>query len=110
MHRRLTFHYDVTLTVYDDKGNKLASSKEKGVEGLKNGGEFGENPAVVLVNASNNVLSKLINSPQIIAVFNPAAAKVVTATPKKKEKCSVQQVLKMKDAGLTDNQVEAACE
>lgn len=120
MYGRMTFHYDVTLTVYDDKGNKLASSNEKGSKGLKNDGEFGENPAVVLVNASNNVLSNLINSPQIITVFTPTAVlsdeidvpteKTVQSKPQSDEKCTVQQVLKMKDAGLSDNQIEAACQ
>ena len=38
------------------------------------------------------------------------AEKTVESEPKLDEKCTVQQVLKLKDAGLSDNQIKKACE
>lgn len=35
--------------------------------------------------------------------------KIVVPEPLPDDKCSVEQVLKMKDAGLSDNQIKAAC-
>jgi len=38
------------------------------------------------------------------------AEKTAESESQSDEKCTVQQVLKMRDAGLSDNQIQAACE
>jgi hypothetical protein len=54
--------------------------------------------------STNDILATLFAADSVLTSFTPDAAPVV-----KKPACTVDQILKMKDAGLTQEQIEAAC-
>ena len=107
-----SIHYNVLLTVYDSNGIKLVDARRQGSDALGPNERAGRKNLTV---ANIDIIGGLLKTPEIQAALlrGDVAAPVekkVTAIPEKEEKCSVQQVLKMKDAGLSDNQIQAACE
>ena len=59
-------HYDVTLTVYDERGNALASSSIKGMDNI---GSAGLSPDEGIRKASTATLGKLFDDPKVIAAL-----------------------------------------
>lgn len=111
-----SIHYNVTLSVYGESGQKLATVNRKGVDQI--------GPKVApgrrsLAEVNVDIIGGLLGSPEIKrAVLNnePVVVKTKTVldddkTPSaQKDTCTVQQILSMKETGMTDGQVEAACQ
>ena len=101
VHTALT--YDLVATVYGSQGQLLGGKELKGEDEL--GGK--QRPERRdLQSAYRDILQTLFAS----AELNAALTADPSSTPATKASCTVDQVLKMKESGLTDEQIKAACE
>jgi len=98
---RTDLHYDLLLTVLDAQGRELGSSSAKGDDGL---GGHGTNQQRTIDAATRRILESLFTDQAVSAAFGADAAPAAKAA-----RCTVEQVLKMKEAGLAQDQIEAAC-
>ena len=128
----VNFSFDMTLKVFRN-GNKIAEERVFGEEQLD--GSFwnpiGKSERVA-VTKQKEKLDQLFASPRIRAALDssPRLGKIeenshfipspktfqptrsVSSSPTKElelEGCSIEQILSMKNSGLTDNQIKAAC-
>jgi hypothetical protein len=94
-------HYDLGLTVFNAQGLELGSTSIVGHDelGRRQRPERRDVPTAI-----NDIFSTLFTAGTVTASFAPDAQPVV-----KKASCTVDQILKMKEAGLTQEQIEAAC-
>jgi hypothetical protein len=95
---RTDLHYDLLLTVFDAQGQELGSNFAIGHDGL------GKGQQRVIEAATQRILKALFAGEAVLASFRPEAAPA-----NKTRTCTVEQVLKMKEAGLAQEQIEAAC-
>lgn len=95
---RTDLHYDLLLTVFDTQGRELGSSSAGGND------ELGKGQQRAIAVATRRILETLFTGGTMNAAFAPDAAPAAKATG-----CTVEQVLKMKEAGLAQEQIEAAC-
>jgi hypothetical protein len=95
---RTDLHYDLVLTVLNAQGQELGSSSATGHDTL------GRGQVRVIQEATHHILETLFAGTDVVASFASDAA---PAAPTKA--CTVEQVLKMKEAGLSQEQIEAAC-
>ncbi len=95
----ITLHYDISLDVFGHDGHKITESAVKGEDDLKPAGrpERRSLPA-----ATADLLNTLLSDKQVAAALkgelHPAEAH-----------CTTDQIIKMRDSGLSDQQIEAAC-
>jgi hypothetical protein len=94
-------HYDLALTVLNAQGQELGSSALVGNDSV-GGRQRPERRDIPTAN--NDIFTNLFAATAVVASFSPDAAP--TAKP---AVCTVEQILKMKDAGLTEDQIKAAC-
>lgn len=94
-------HYDLKLTVFNAQGEELGSSSVIGHDEL---GKRQRPERRDVATATNDILETLFAADAVIAAFSPDAAPAATAAS-----CTVEQILKMKEAGLAKEQIEAAC-
>lgn len=94
-------HYDLALTVLNAQGQELGSSTVTGHDelGRRQRPERRDVPT-----ATNDIFTTLFTADKVAASFSPDAA-----PPAKAATCTVDQILKMKEAGLTEDQIKAAC-
>jgi hypothetical protein len=94
-----TLNYDLRVAVYDRSGRKLGESSAKGEDELKANGrpERRTVPA-----ATADIVATLLTDKPVVAALSGEAA------PKEKQ-CTVDQILKMQESGLSQDQIEAAC-
>ncbi|HEY2289677.1 MAG TPA: hypothetical protein VGM86_03140 [Thermoanaerobaculia bacterium] len=94
-------HYDLGLTIFNAQGQELGSTSVTGHDelGRRQRPERRDVPT-----ATNDIFSTLFTVDTVTASFASNAQPVV-----KKTSCTVDQILKMKEAGLTQEQIEAAC-
>jgi hypothetical protein len=94
-------HYDLALTVLNAQGQELGSSTVTGHDelGRRQRPERRDVPT-----ATNDIFTTLFAADKVAASFSPDAA-----PPAKAATCTVDQILKMKEAGLTEDQIKAAC-
>jgi hypothetical protein len=94
-------HYDLALTVLNQQGQELGSTSVGGHDelGKRQRAERRDVPT-----ATNDILSTLFTAEAVVAGFSSDAAPVAKAAG-----CTVEQILKMKEAGLSQEQIEAAC-
>ncbi len=95
-------HYDLALTVLNSLGQELGSNFAIGNDEL---GKRQRPERRDVSTATNDILASLFHNEAVIASFSPDAAPPVA----KAAKCTVEQILKMKEAGLAQEQIEAAC-
>lgn len=95
-------HYDLVLSVLDSKGGELGSSSAIGHDEL---GKRQRPERRDLLTATKDILASLFSAQSIVAGFSPDAI----AVPPTERTCTVEQILKMKDAGLTQDQIQAVC-
>ena len=95
---RTDLHYDLLLTILNAQGQELGSNVAIGND------ELGRGQQRVIASATNRILETLFAGEAVIASFAPEAAPVT-----KEKACTVEQILKMKEAGLSQEQIEAAC-
>jgi len=95
-------NYDLSLAVLNSQGQELGSTSLIGHDsvGRKERPERRDVPA-----ATNDILSSLFGAKPVVEAFAAAAAPVEAPS----KACSVDQILKMKEAGLSQEQIEAAC-
>jgi len=95
-------NYDLSLTVLNGQGQELGSTSLIGHDsvGRRERPERRDIPT-----ATNDILSSLFGAKPISDAFASTATPVTPPSPT----CSVDQILKMKEAGLTQEQIEAAC-
>jgi len=98
---RTDLHYDLQLTILDAQGRELGSSTASGEDAL---GGHGTNQQRLLDTATRRILETLFADKTVSAAFQTDAAPAAKAAS-----CTVEQVLKMKEAGLSQEQIEAAC-
>lgn len=98
---RTDLHYDLSLIVFNAEGQELGSSSLLGHDGLgkKQRAERRDVPT-----ATNDIFSTLFAKEAVVAAFSADAAPVARSAG-----CTVEQILKMKEAGLSQQQIEAAC-
>jgi hypothetical protein len=95
-------HYDLGLTVFNAEGQELGSTSLIGHDSV---GKRERPERRDLPTATNDILGSLFAAKPIVDAFSATATPVATPSPT----CTVDQILKMKDAGLTQEQIEAAC-
>lgn len=95
-------HHDLALLVLASEGQELGSTKSIGHDEL---GKSQRPERRDLSSATNDILASLFLAEPIVAAFSPEAVPVAASPPT----CTVDQILKMKEAGLTQEQIEAAC-
>lgn len=94
-------HYDLLLTVFNGSGQELGSSSVIGHDEI---GRRQRPQRRDVATATDDILTTLFQADAVLGSF------AADASPKEEvAKCTVEQVLKMKDAGLTQEQIEAAC-
>lgn len=98
---RTDLHYDLLLTILDAQGRELGSSSASGEDAL---GGHGTNQQRLIDTATRRILETLFADKAVSAAFQVDAAPAAKAAS-----CTVEQVLKMKEAGLSQEQIEAAC-
>lgn len=94
---RTDLHHDIMLTVFNSAGQELGSSRSTG-HGLLERDD--------LDTAFNHLLARLFGDAAIRAALAEGAMPKLPAGP---GTCTIDQILKMKDAGLSQAQIEAAC-
>jgi hypothetical protein len=94
-------HYDLGLTVFNAQGQELGSSSVAGHDEL---GKRKRPERRDVPTATNDIIATLFAADAVRASFSPEAQPVA-----RKASCTVEQILKMKEAGLTQEQIEAAC-
>jgi hypothetical protein len=94
-------HYDLGLTVLNSQGQELGSTSVAGHEelGRRQRPERRDVPT-----ATSDVFSTLFAAGPVTSSFAADAQPAV-----RKASCSVDQILKMKEAGLSQEQIESAC-
>lgn len=95
-------NYDLSLTVLNTQGQELGSTSLIGHDSI---GRRERPERRDIPTATNDILASLFRAKPIIDAF---AATATPAAPQP-QTCTVEQILKMKDAGLTQEQIEAAC-
>jgi hypothetical protein len=95
-------HYDLGLTVLNQQGQELGSSSLTGHDEL---GKRQRPERRDVTTATNDIIATLLAADAVLASFSPDASPV----PAKTAGCTVEQILKMKEAGLSQGQIEAAC-
>lgn len=98
---RTDLHYDLLLTILDAQGRELGSSSASGEDGL---GGHGAGQQRLIDDATRRILESLFADKAVSAAFGADAAPSTKAAS-----CTVEQVLKMKEAGLSQEQIETAC-
>jgi len=93
-------HYDLKLTVLNAQGKELGTTSLAGHDEL---GKRQRPERRDVTAATNDILKALFTAGAVTASFSPDAAPAAPAG------CTVDQILKMKDAGLSQEQIEAAC-
>jgi hypothetical protein len=94
-------HYDLVLTVFNAEGQELGSTTVMGHDEL---GKRQRPERRDVATATNNILETLFTAEAVTASFSSDAAPAAKAAG-----CTVEQILKMKEAGLAQEQIEAAC-
>lgn len=94
-------HYDLNLAVLNPQGQELGSSSLIGHDEL---GKRQRPERRDVSIATNDILATLLANDTVLASLSPDATPVAKATA-----CTVEQILKMKEAGLAQEQIEAAC-
>jgi hypothetical protein len=94
-------HYDLSLTVLNPQGQELGSSAITGHDEL---GKRQRPERRDVATATNDIFATLFVADAVLAAFSPDASPAVKAAS-----CTVEQILKMKEAGLAQEQIEAAC-
>jgi hypothetical protein len=95
---RTDLHYDLLLTVLDAQGRELGSSSAIGND------ELGKGQQRAIMVATHRILENLFAGEAVNASFVPDATPAAKAAS-----CTIEQILKMKEAGLAQEQIEAAC-
>jgi hypothetical protein len=95
-------HYDLALTVLDVQGQELGSSTLTGHDEL---GKHNRPERRDVPTATNDIFATLFATDAVVASFSSDAKPVVKTVVG----CTVEQILKMKDAGLVEEQIKAAC-
>jgi hypothetical protein len=92
-----TLHYDIRLSVYDRQGKQLRETSLAGEDDLGAGRpERASVPA-----ATADILQALVGAKAIVGALQPVSIPT--------KSCTVEQILKMQESGLTKQQIEAAC-
>ena len=94
----MTLHYDIRLSVLDKKGDLLGQTAVAGEDDIKNSARAERRNIGV---AFLDIISTLLRAKPIVAALRPDAAPTKT--------CTVEQILKMQESGLSRSQIEAAC-
>jgi hypothetical protein len=94
-------HYDLNLAVLNRQGQELGSSSIMGHDEL---GKRQRPERRDVSIATNDILATLFAAKAVLSSFSPDATPAAKATA-----CTVEQILKMKEAGLAQDQIEAAC-
>ncbi len=94
-------HYDLLLTVFNAQGQELGSSVLAGHDEL---GKRQRPERRDEMTAVNDIFTTLFTDSTVVAAFSPDAQPAA-----KKASCTVDQIVKMKEAGLSKEQIEAAC-
>jgi hypothetical protein len=95
-------HYDLAFTVLNAQGQELGSSAITGHDEL---GKRQRPERRDVPTATNDIFAALFAADAVVAAFSPDAAPVARTAAG----CTVEQILKMKDAGLAEEQIKAAC-
>lgn len=95
-------NYDLSLTVLNGEGEELGTTALIGHDSI---GKRERPERRDIPTATNDILLTLFGAKPVTEAF--AATATPGASPS--HGCTVEQVLKMKDAGLTQEQIEAAC-
>jgi hypothetical protein len=95
-----TLHYDLSLTVLDAQGRELGKGTAKGEDDI-GGRQRPERKTVPI--ATTDIIQGLLSSRDVVAALS------MDAQPKGGRKCTVEQILKMRESGLLEEQIKAAC-
>lgn len=95
-------NYDLSLTVFNNEGQELGSISLIGHDSI---GKRERPERRDLPSATNDILTSLFGAKAIVDAFASTAAPAASSS----QGCTVDQILKMKNAGLSQEQIEAAC-
>jgi hypothetical protein len=96
-----TLHYDLSLTVLDSEGRELGKSSSAGEDEV---GRKQRPERKTIQDATADIIQHLLSAREVMAGLSSEAR------PKDSEKrCTVEQILKMRESGLAEEQIKAAC-
>jgi hypothetical protein len=95
-----TLKYDLAAYALDRDGKELATDVVTGADELKKSARAERRNREI---ATMDILSSLLASRTLGEALDPSAAPPVRTT------CTVEQILKMQEAGLAEDQIKAAC-
>lgn len=95
-------NYSLSLSVLNGQGQELGSTSLIGHDSV---GKKARPERRDIPTATNDILSSLFGAKPIVEAFATTATPATPTSPS----CTVDQILKMKEAGLTQEQIEAAC-
>jgi len=98
---RTTLHYDLRLTVLDAQGHELGSAHAAGEDDL---GSRQRPERQTVQAATQDILQTLLSDSGIRAARPPEVQPAGEG-----KRCTVEQILKMREAGLAEEQIKAAC-
>ena len=119
------FEYDLKMLVIGNDGNILSTAINKGTKEFGSNKELNSLAEVItivfneLFNDEKIKLALLADEPQLpiqsdtIKIQEKNAEeeqKTLDKIPKEEPKCTTDQILKMKEMGMTDSQIKAACD
>lgn len=109
---RTTLYYGIDLTVLNRSGKVVGESSLAGEDDIRKDLRPERQSVCAAVENLIQTLITTAGHPQKVAPTAPAAqpaAPTPGALTTPMNRCTVDQILKMKDAGLTQQQIEAAC-
>jgi hypothetical protein len=117
-HFTASLHYNVKLSVYNKNGDLI---KNKSIQGIDKLGNDQREERKTLANAINDIYGSLLNDEDMVSSIKVASTgsfpyetnmsdKSSNLPTEKSNKCSIEQILKMKEMGMSDSQVKSACE
>lgn len=95
-------HHDLKLSIFNEEGQELGVANSVGHDEL---GKENRPERRDFMTAANDILSSLFAAESVVRAFSPDAVPAAGQPAT----CTVDQILKMKEAGLTQEQIEAAC-
>ncbi|HEX9942783.1 MAG TPA: hypothetical protein VGG03_12245 [Thermoanaerobaculia bacterium] len=97
-----TLHYDLTLTVLDGQGRELGKSAAIGEDDI--GGK--QRPQRRTIPAATlDIIQELLSDRAVVAALSADARPRGIGA----QRCTVDQILKMRESGLSEEQIKAAC-
>lgn len=101
-YNRTTLHYDITLEVFDFRGSLISDASVTGEDIVGRKQREGRRTTT---EATADIMQTLLTRNDVSEALTSSDAVLSS----EKRRCTVEQILQMRDSGLTEEQIRAAC-